>query len=439
MFNKKLQDLLGTIQTELSYYTSLFGSLSQAMPMVKFSTDGVVMEANTLFAEAMGYDEAELVGMPHRRFCLPEWVRSSEYEQFWHRLRQGVAASTGQFRRIRKNGETIWLEAAYFPLKDVDGKVVAVIKIASDITARVNEAQHLSNLVSSLHRSMAVIEFDLNGNVLDANDNFLRTTGYSRQEIIGNSHRLFCTPEFAASAEYEHLWDALRRGDFFSGQCQRVARDGRTIWLEATYNPVLDETGQPYRVIKFATDITEQVGRHEAERHSAHTAFEISSQTESVSAQGERVILQAVDKMRVLSAQVRDSSDRMQDLGEKTNRITLIVNTIKEIADQTNLLALNAAIEAARAGETGRGFAVVADEVRKLAERTANSTAEITRMVAEIQTGTVAVIDSMAQSLVQVDQGAELANEAGTSISQIREGAQRVVSVVKEFSMNVAK
>ncbi|MCW3479655.1 methyl-accepting chemotaxis protein [Neisseriaceae bacterium JH1-16] len=171
-----------------------------------------------------------------------------------------------------------------------------------------------------------------------------------------------------------------------------------------------------------------------AEQQSAQTAYTISQDAQNLSANGEQVIWQAIDKMHRLSEQVRSSSGQIEKLGDQTRQITSIVNTIKDIADQTNLLALNAAIEAARAGENGRGFAVVADEVRKLAERTGNSTAEIARTIDSIQSDTHAMIDHMALSLAEVEEGTLLANEAGAAIKQIREGAQRVVEVVSEFS-----
>jgi Methyl-accepting chemotaxis protein len=143
--------------------------------------------------------------------------------------------------------------------------------------------------------------------------------------------------------------------------------------------------GKPYLVIKFASDITQRTLQHQAESKSAHMAYETSRETEQVSSNGEKIILQATEKMRALSEQIKSAAEQVRELGTQTSRITSIVNTIKEIADQTNLLALNAAIEAARAGESGRGFAVVADEVRKLAERTSGSTKEISEMIARIQ------------------------------------------------------
>jgi methyl-accepting chemotaxis protein len=329
------------------------------------------------------------------------------------------------------------LEATYFPVSDNAGKVAKVIKIASDITSHHNDMLYNQNLIAALNRSMAVIEFDMQGNVVQANHNFLHVMGYSLQEIQGLHHSKFCTSDYTSSTAYQQFWSRLNSGEFFTGQYERIGKNGQTIWLEATYNPVNDENGKPYRVIKFAADITVRVLQHQAEQHSAQTAYEISLETERLSSNGESVILQAIEKMHALSGSVGESSQQVQQLGEKTSQITSIVNTIREIADQTNLLALNAAIEAARAGESGRGFAVVADEVRKLSERTSSSTTKISEMIVNIQTESRTVMGCMASSLAEVEQGVQLANDAGAAIHQIREGARKVVQVVQAFSSTV--
>jgi len=429
----KLKRQLADTQEELQHLKDLVDALNKTTAVIEFNADGTILEANEPFCQAMGYQVGEIRGAHHRQFCPPEFANSAEYGQFWSRLRQGESFS-GRFKRRHRNGDTAWLEATYFPVRNASGQISRVVKIASDITERINEALHTRSLVSALSRSMAVIEFDLDGKVLDANANFLNTMGYRLDEIVGRSHSQLCRNDYAASADYQQFWTKLRAGHFYSGQCERVAKNGDTIWLEATYNPVLDDDGKVYRVIKFATDISQRVKHHQAELRSAQTAFEISQETQNLSANGEQVIWQAIDKMHRLSDQVRSSTGQIEKLGDQTRQITSIVNTIKDIADQTNLLALNAAIEAARAGENGRGFAVVADEVRKLAERTSNSTAEIAHTIDAIQADTHAMIDHMNGSLTEVEEGTHLANEAGAAIKQIREGAQRVVEVVSEFS-----
>lgn len=435
MFNfaKKYEVRIDTLKEEMLPLKAVYDALKRNTAMIEFSLDGTIVEANASFCRVVGYSEGEIRGMHHSKLCDPGYAKSQEYANFWTRLRQGESFS-GKFMRLNRQGEAIWLEATYFPIPDVSGKTSKVVKIASDVTKQVLEAEHLHNVAIALDRSMAMIEFDMQGRVITANANFLKVMGYRLDEIQGQHHRKFCTENYASSPEYRQFWERLNRGEFFGGQYERVAKDGRAIWLEATYNPINDSHGKPYRVIKFASDITQKVLHQQAESQGAQIAYEIALETEQVSSSGEKIILQTTEKMRVLSEQVRNSSEQVRELSVQTSKITSIVNTIKEVADQTNLLALNAAIEAARAGESGRGFAVVADEVRKLAERTSGSTDEISGMIARIQSGSQAVTGSMENSLTEVEEGVHLANGAGVAIQQIRAGAQKVVDVVQQFS-----
>ena len=430
---KQCESELERLRQELAPLQAAFSALRSHMPVIEFSPEAKILSANDIFCKVVGYSASEIAGMPHSALCDEGYAASPEYRQFWERLRRGESFS-GKFRRKRRDGSPLWLEATYFPVRDASGNLTRIVKIASDVTRQTEEADHAGRLISALNRSMAVIEFDLQGNVIDANGNFLELMGYRIEDIRGQPHRIFCREDYVSSPGYSEFWNRLRQGQFFSGQYERVARDGHAVWLEATYNPVSDASGKPYRVIKFASDVTDKVLRHQAEEKSASLAYGISLDTEQVSTNGEAVILQAIEKMRLLSEQVRASSEQVRGLGERTSKITSILNSIREIADQTNLLALNAAIEAARAGESGRGFAVVADEVRKLAERTSGSTAEISRMITGILGETQSVIDSMSGSLAQVEEGVSLANAAGDAIVKIREGAEKVVSAVQEFS-----
>ena len=292
-------------------------------------------------------------------------------------------------------------------------------------------------LHAALQRSMAIVELMPDGTLIDANDNFCRTLGYTLSELKGQHHRRLCDPAYAGSPEYDTFWASLRRGEFFRGPVRRRQRDGRDVWLEATYNPVLGPDGRVVKVVKFATDISERIRRHMAEREGAETAYKVALETREISQSGEGIILDTVDKMQHIAGIVDESAALVAVLGEQTARISSIVGTIREIADQTNLLALNAAIEAARAGESGRGFAVVADEVRKLAERTGKSTGEIAAMIQTIQKETGSVTASMNNGLAEVRAGVELANSAGAAIKQMRDGATRVVDVVQAFSSTI--
>ncbi|KAF7598231.1 MAG: chemotaxis protein [Candidatus Dactylopiibacterium carminicum] len=426
------------LRTELSGLRDRANALERSVAIVEFDREGAILKANELFCRCMGYTTMEIVSQSHQIFCKPDFATSHEYQDFWQRLRRGESFS-GKFQRVRKDGSAVWLEATYIPVSDHTGTVSRVIKIANDITVRIKDADRTRGLLEAINRTMAVIEFDMEGQVLQANDPFLAVMGYRQEEVVGRHHRIFCPQAYARSNDYAEFWRKLNAGEPCSGLVERINRQGETVWLEASYNPVLDDQGRPYRVVKIASDITPRILRVQQERRSAETATQASLQAEELATRGREAIEQTILQMKALAAQMGSSSTQVSGLGEQTSRITSIVNTIREISDQTNLLALNAAIEAARAGESGRGFAVVADEVRRLAERTGLATGDIAHMIENIQRETRSVIESMDTSLESVDAGVRLVTEVGSTIQQIHEGAGTVVAVVRQLRDTTAE
>ncbi|MGE8413164.1 MAG: methyl-accepting chemotaxis protein [Pseudomonas sp.] len=427
--NKTIDSLNRTIAEQ----SRMLDAIDRSMAVIEFDLNGTVLRANDNFLKTLGYREDQVLGQPHRLFCTPEFARSSDYQKLWARLKDGHFES-GTFERIASDGRSLWLEASYNPIRDEAGKVYKVIKYALDVTARIQEEVEARSKLDAIDRAMAVIEFDLDGTILGANSNFLSRLGYSLADIKGKHHRMFCKPELANSSGYQDFWNRLNKGQFFNGRFERLDKHGRTLWLEANYNPVYDAAGRLCKVVKYAADVTEQVEKHEHDAQSAAQAYHISVQTRKVAEQGTEVIQQAASEMRQIASNIEDSSSQIARLGERSEQITAIVNTIRAIADQTNLLALNAAIEAARAGEQGRGFAVVADEVRQLAARTSGSTAEISSMIDMIQNETQQAIKSMDGTRERAAKGVQLADQAGSAILQIRDGASEAVEAVSVFA-----
>ncbi|AMW82926.1 Methyl-accepting chemotaxis protein [Pseudomonas yamanorum] len=433
MFNKTLKTELAARTADVAGYKGLVAALERSMAVVEFDLNGKVLRANDNFLQALGYRPDELSAKSHRDFCLPALTNSAAYGEFWAALRAGKFVS-GTFQRVNKDGQTVWVEASYNPVLDERGQVLKVVKYALVVTDKVAQEAATRSKLAALDRAMAVIEFDLSGNVLVANENFLNVMGYGLAELKGKHHRMFCEPGLVNSDGYTDFWRRLNAGEFFSGQFKRLGKRGRVVWLEASYNPVYDADGKLTKIVKFASDITERVEKFEADSRGASRAYHISAETEKFAEQGTQVIQETASEMRRIAENIGVSARLVGQLGDRSEQITAIVNTIRGIADQTNLLALNAAIEAARAGDQGRGFAVVADEVRQLAGRTSRSTAEIAEMISKILAETRDAVVSMNATQEGAQRGVTLADQAGSVILQIRNGTSDAVEAVSMFA-----
>ncbi|WP_276583865.1 PAS domain-containing methyl-accepting chemotaxis protein [Pseudomonas sp. RIT-PI-AD] len=433
MFNARLKHQLADCQAALQTLRAEQDAIGRSLAFIEFAPDGTILTANPKFLAILGYRLEDIQGQHHRMLCPPDQHASADEQRLWSRLNGGETVS-GKFLRLAKGGRPVWLEASYNPVRGTDGRILKVIEQAADVTATVAQGQEHASIIDALNRSTAVIEFNLAGEVLTANGNFLHTLGYSLDAIKGKHHSLFCERGETESAEYQQFWQRLNRGEFIAGRFKRIDRNGRVIWLNATYNPVLGEDKRPYKVIKFAHDITDQVNRHDAESQAAHIAYTTSLQTDTIAHRGGTVVQEAVEVMRKVADEVQQASEGIEALSQQSQMISTIVGTISGIAEQTNLLALNAAIEAARAGEQGRGFAVVADEVRHLAARTSQATVEIVEVVRKNHDLAEAAVARMVVSRNQAEQGVSLANQAGKVIQEIQDGAQHVVEAISQFA-----
>jgi methyl-accepting chemotaxis protein len=426
-------------------------ALNKSQAVIEFRPDGTILTANDNFLNAMGYTLAEVQGKHHSMFVEASQRDSADYRLFWQKLNQGEYQAA-QFKRIGKGGKEVWIEASYNPILGRDGKPYKVVKYATDVTQQKTEYADLRGQVDAIRKSQAVIEFSLDGNILTANGNFLNAMGYTLAEVQGKHHGMFVDPAYRSSADYRLFWEKLNRGEYQAAQFKRFGKGGKEVWIEASYNPILDMNGRPFKVVKFATDITRQVamlgnfktlidknfGEIESaiERSSgqasqaAGAVNETTGNMQSMAASAEELAasVREIANMMARSKAATDNAHSQTTLADSaTQRLTVtsesmsnIIALIRNIAGQINLLALNATIESARAGDAGKGFAVVAGEVKNLAQQAANATNLIAVEIEKLQTVSTDVVSALAN--------------IGKSIEQVREFVSGTASAVEEQS-----
>lgn len=410
--SKKKADMLGQL-----------AAINKAVAVIEFRLDGTIIKANKNFLDLMGYTLDEIKGQHHRIFVAPEERDAPEYAQFWQKLGRGEFDQR-LYRRITKSGNEVWIQATYNPIMDAMGRPFKIVKYARDVTQQQLQAADLSGQITAINKVRAVIEFDVDGTILHANDNFLRAVGYSLQEIVGKHHAIFVEPAERASKHYQEFWKRLGAGQYDGGLYRRVKKNGGALWLQANYNPIFDMNGRVFKVVKYATDVTIQTQATQtlqaavggltealsAGSDSARQANDLVKATSSIAQQGGAVMEEVVNKMAAINASAA--------------KITEIVGVIDEITFRTNLLALNAAVEAARAGEHGRGFAVVAGEVRSLAQRTAASASEIKTLIGG--------------SVNEARQGTELVKNAGKTMNTMVDSISDITGIIETISSSAS-
>ena len=238
-------------------YQARFEAIRRSQAVIEFDLDGKVLDANDVFLQVLGYTLDEVRGRHHSLFVAAADRDSNGYRDFWAALRRGEF-QRAEYKRLTKGGRPVWIEASYNPVLGPDGKPVSIIKIATDVTSRKLAAAADAARIAAIGRSQAVIEFRLDGTIVSANANFLATMGYALDEVQGRHHSMFVEPEERDSIEYRQFWEALNRGEFQAAEYKRIGKGGREVWIQATYNPVLDLDGKPAGVVKFATDVTAQ-------------------------------------------------------------------------------------------------------------------------------------------------------------------------------------
>jgi methyl-accepting chemotaxis protein len=405
---------------------SIVRAISRSQAVIQFAMDGTILDANENFLHVMGYELHEIKGKHHSMFVAPEYAQSSAYREFWTNLGHG-RYSQAEYKRFGKNAKEVWIQASYNPIFDSKGKPIAVIKFATDITEQKLKNADYQGQICAINKVQAVIEFDMAGHILNANQNFLTAMGYTLEEIKGKHHRLFVLPEEAQSEEYRLFWEKLRRGEYEEKVYCRQGRGGRRVWIQASYNPIFDADNKPYKIVKYASDITAMITLTGSTEQNVHSVAAATEQMTSA--------IREISKNMALSQQAANeilditnySNTATQSLNDTMSVMLNIVSMVKDIAGQVNLLALNATIEAARAGDAGRGFAVVASEVKNLAKQTEEATKNIESQIQSAYGLTQKVTSGVSEILSS-------ANQLGQYVSGVASAIEEQSAVTSEIS-----
>ncbi len=407
-------------------YMGQIAAINTSQAVIHFNLDGTIIDANDNFLQTTGYALSDIKGKHHRMFVDPAYAESTEYKEFWKQLAQGKYQA-GEYKRFGKNHQEIWIQASYNPIFDMNGKPFKVVKYATDITEEKLCMADYTGQIAAINKSQAVIHFNMDGTIIDANENFLQTMGYTLGEIQGKHHSMFVDPTYAESAEYKEFWRKLNQGQFDTKTYKRLGKGGKEVWIQASYNPILDMNGKPFKVFKYASDLTVQIN---AQRKATAAAAQTSMNVQSVATSAEEMTASVTEiskNMSMSKSAVEDIHLKTQAADKATDNLRTaatsmdnVVQLIQKIADQINLLALNATIESARAGEAGRGFAVVASEVKNLANQTTTATDQISKEIKSMQ----GVSEQVAGSL----------NGIGNAIASVREFIAGVAGAIEEQS-----
>jgi len=415
---------------------SKIAAVDRAQAVIEFKLDGTIIAANENFLKTMGYTLSEIQGRHHSMFVDRAERDSEAYREFWAALGGGEYRAA-EYRRIGKGGKEVWILATYNPLLDEAGKPFGVVKFATDVTAQKLKNADSAGQLDAIAKSQAVIEFDMDGIVIDANENFLDALGYSLSEIQGKHHSMFVDPSERDGAEYREFWARLNRGQYQAAEYKRVGKGGRQVYIQASYNPILGLDGKPFKVVKYATDTTKQVLVRIGNERVRGMMESVAAGAEELNA-SVREISEAMSKSRETAmgavGRVAAADAQALRLTDAAQSMSGIVDLISNITGQINLLALNATIESARAGEAGRGFAVVASEVKSLANQAKQATDKISTEIGSLN----AISGEVAEALTAIKQAITSVSEYVTSTAAAVEEQSTVTNEMSNSMQRAA-
>ncbi|MGX5667014.1 methyl-accepting chemotaxis protein [Rhizobium daejeonense] len=434
---------------------AILAAISKSQAMIEFDLQGNILDANENFCKALGYELGEIKGKHHRIFCDPAYVASPEYKEFWATLAKGEFDAR-EYKRISKSGKEVWIQASYNPVFS-GGKPYKVVKFATDITAAKLKAAEDSGKLDAISRAQAIIEFTPDGEVLTANENFLSTLGYTLSEIRGKHHSMFCEPAYTQGNDYKLFWRKLAGGEFIAQEFKRIGKGGKVVWIQASYNPIFDMNGKVFKVVKFATDITERV-RAVDDLAVGLTALSNGDLTTRI----EKPFIPTLEKVRTdFNTSIEKLQEAMRTVGGNAEGIaassaqihvasdSLATRTqqqaaaVEETAAALEEITQTVADSSRRAGEAGQLVArtkTAAERSGEVVKNAIGAMGEIENSSNEIS-NIIGVIDDIAfqTNLLALNAGVEAARagEAGKGFAvvaqEVRELAQRSANAAKEI------